>query len=179
MNAKEALQKIAAMVKSLNFSDQVQPVPEPPAPEPAKFMDVKTKDGVVLQVDKLEPGGSVVLNGAPAADGEYLLEDGHKLSVAGGLITEVSKGEEPNPMEEEMKKMESKFAAQQSELESAKDELKKAKDEIVKLQDVVKQMFALVETISQNSASAPIEKPKAFAELSPLEKFRASKNFFN
>lgn len=179
MNAKEALQKIAAMVKSLNFSDQVQPVPEPPAPEPAKFMDVKTKDGVVLQVDKLEPGGSVVLNGAPAADGEYALEDGTMVSVAGGLIVEVSKGEEPNPMEEEMKKMESKFAAQQSELESAKDELKKAKDEIVKLQDVVKQMFALVETISQNSASAPIEKPKAFAEMSALERFRASKNYFN
>lgn len=179
MTAKDALQKIAAMVKSLNFGDQTQPVATPPATEPAKFMDVKTKDGVVLSVDKMEPGGSVILNGAPAADGTYQLEDGSEITVAGGVITEVSKGEVPNPLEEEMKKMDSKFADQKNELEATRDELKKAKDEIVKLQDVVKQMFSLVETLSNNSIQQPIEKPKTFTEMSPLERFRASKNMFN
>lgn len=65
--------------------------------------EVKTVDGLVIYADVLEVGAEVFTvdadgNEVPVADGEYKLEDGSKLIVAGGKITEVVAAE----IEEEM-----------------------------------------------------------------------------
>jgi hypothetical protein len=65
-----------------NFSD-VPPI------EPATS-DLKTADGATITVDKLEAGGVCTIEGAPAPDGEYILETGEAVTVVGGMITDVA-----------------------------------------------------------------------------------------
>ena len=58
-------------------------------------------------------------------------------------------------------------------------DLKKTIDAQAKLiatqSESLKQMFALVETIANNSIEQPKEKVKSFDEMTALEKFRAQK----
>lgn len=71
--------------------------------------ELKTVDGNIVAVDKLEPGGVITIDGVTPADGSYTLESGEVLTVANGLIGEVkAKEEEPQtppapPTNEEMK----------------------------------------------------------------------------
>ena len=176
MTSKEAIEKISKMI----FGD-VPSDPKPvPAVEPAKFADYKTKDGVVLSIDKVEVGGSVVLNGQPAADGEYILEDATKISVSGGVISEVEKGEEVPPvpgveMPEEMKQLPSKFSEMQSGFDAQKSEIDELKKVVEHQKETIKEMFALVEKLAEAPIEKPTEKVKTFDEMSPLEQFRATK----
>jgi GH24 family phage-related lysozyme (muramidase) len=59
-----------------------------------KFVDVKTVDGMILRVSDLAVDATVVeINESgevPVSDGEYTLEDGTMISVAGGLITGIT-----------------------------------------------------------------------------------------
>lgn len=195
MTPKEAVEKIRTMI----FGDVVPAEPVIPAsgvitpkvaPESgveSKFEDYKLKSGAVVSIDKLEVGGSVVLNGEPAPDGEHEFEDGTKIVVAGGLITEVKKAEAAPVVEvevEAMKKLPGKFSEMEQVFAAAKtdiDELKATiadqKNTIEKQAETLKQMFSLVETIANSSVQQPTEPVKSFEEMSPLEKFRASKNF--
>lgn len=85
MEIKERLLQI----KALLFGAEPAPAPAPePAPAPA-VTDYKLKDGSVVSIDKLEVGGIVTVNSEPAADGEYVLEDGTNISVSGGVISEL------------------------------------------------------------------------------------------
>ena len=175
MSTKDAIEKI----KSMLFGDMEKQVAVPPPAEPQKFEDYKLKSGAVVSIDKLEVGGSVTLEGAPAPDGEHELENGKVIMVSGGLITEVKEGNVAAPSVEveveAMKKLPGKF----SEIETGVNELKKLVEDQAKIiatqQESLKQMFSLVETISNNSIQAPKEQSKAFEEMTPLEKFRAQK----
>jgi hypothetical protein len=65
--------------------------PAAPAPTVQTMMDYKTKDGMAVSVDKLEVGGTALMNGVPAPAGEIEFEDGTKLTVGeGGVITAVT-----------------------------------------------------------------------------------------
>jgi hypothetical protein len=59
-----------------------------------KFVDVKTVDGMILRVSDLAVDATVVeINESgevPVSDGEYTLEDGTMISVAGGIITGIT-----------------------------------------------------------------------------------------
>ena len=195
MTPKEAVEKIRTMI----FGDMVPAEPVLPpsgvvAPKVApvsgvesKFEDYKLKSGAVVSIDKLDVGGSVTLNGEPAPDGEHELEDGTKIVVAGGLITEVKKAEVVAPVEvevEAMKKLPGKFseievgfAAAKSEIDQLKQTIADQKSTIENQGETLKQMFSLVETIANSSIEQPTEKVKSFEEMSALEKFRAQKNF--
>lgn len=96
MDIKEKLSKIKALV----FGAEPNPAPEP-APAPAAT-DYKLKDGSMVSIDKLEVGGIVTVNGEPAADGEYVLEDGTNVQTSGGSIVELSSPTE-DTIPEEMK----------------------------------------------------------------------------
>lgn len=83
---------ILASIKKQFFESPMAPVAaaEPIAPAAAPAAPVMTKDGKSLNVDKMEVGGIVVLDGAPAPAGTYELEDGSSLVVdEGGVIVEV------------------------------------------------------------------------------------------
>ena len=173
MSTKEAIEKI----KNMLFNEQPFVAPVPPEVAGSQtFVDYKLKDGTIVSIDKLEIGGQVQLNGAPAPDGYHFLEDGSKIEVSGGLIVGIEKGEVVAEIPEEMKKL----PVQMSEVNKDIVELKKTIDAQAKListqSESLKQMFSLVETIANNSIQAPIEKVKSFEEMSALEKFRAQKS---
>lgn len=175
MSTKDAIEKIKAML----FGDMEKQVAVPAPAEPQKFEDYKLKSGAVVSIDKLEVGGSVTLEGAPAPDGEHELDNGKVIMTSGGLITEVKEANGASPVVEvevdAMKKLPGMF----SEMENGVNELKKLVENQTKTiavqQESLKQMFSLVETISNNSIQAPKEQSKAFEEMTPLEKFRAQK----
>lgn len=77
-NKKDA-KAILAEIKVL-FADTVA-VPGP--------TDYKLADGTAVNIDKLEVGGVLTVAGAPAADGEYTLDDGTSITVLNGVISEV------------------------------------------------------------------------------------------
>ena len=183
MTPKEAVEKIRTMI----FGDEEKQVAIPAPAEPLKFAEYKLKSGAIVEVDKVEVGGSVTLNGQPAPDGEHELEDGTKIVVAGGLITEVKKPEAAPVVEvevEAMKKlpgmfseMEQGFAAAKTDIAELRSTIEDQKNTIAKQAETLKQMFHLVETIANSSVQPPVEPVKSFDELSPLEKFRAQKTF--
>jgi uncharacterized coiled-coil protein SlyX len=183
MTPRQAVEIIRTMV----FGDMEKQVATPAPAEPQKFMEYKLKSGAVVSIDKLEVGGSVTLNGEPAPDGEHEFEDGSKIVVAGGLITEVKKAEGAPVVEvevEAMKKlpgmfseMEQGFAAAKTDIAQLKQIIAEQKNTIDKQSETLKQMFSLMETIANTSVQQPVEKVKSFEEMSALEKFRAQKNF--
>lgn len=183
MTPRQAVEIIRTMV----FGDMGKQVATPAPAEPQKFMEYKLKSGAVVSIDKLEVGGSVTLNGEPAPDGEHEFEDGSKIVVAGGLITEVKKAEGAPVVEvevEAMKKlpgmfseMEQGFAAAKTDIAQLKQTIAEQKNTIDKQSETLKQMFSLMETIANTSVQQPTEKVKSFEEMSALEKFRAQKNF--
>lgn len=95
MTAKEILKGIKAL-----FEDVPTPAPTPaPAPEPVavEMKEYSLADGTKVMLDKLEVGGKVTINDAPAPMGEHILADGTKIELdAAGMITEISA---PEPVE--------------------------------------------------------------------------------
>jgi len=170
MSTKDAIEKI----KSMLFGDEEKQMALPVPAEPQKFQDYKLKSGAVVSIDALEVGGSVTLEGNPAPDGEHELESGKKIETKGGLIVAVKDPVEVPKVEvevEAMKKLPGMFAA----MDELKQVVQDQAQTIAKQQDSLKQMFALVETMANNSIQAPKEPVKAFEEMTPLEKFRAQK----
>jgi hypothetical protein len=175
MSTKDAIEKI----KSMLFGDMEKQVAMPAPAEAQKFEDYKLKSGAVVSIDKLDVGGSVTLDGAPAPDGMHELENGKVIMVSGGLITEVKEANGEAPVVEveveAMKKLPGMFSA----IENGVNDLKKVVEDQARTisvqQESLKQMFSLVEKIANNSIEAPKEQSKNFEEMTPLEKFRAQK----
>lgn len=179
MTPKEAVEKIRTMI----FGDEEKQVATPAPAEPLKFAEYKLKSGAIVEVDKIEVGGSVTLNGQPAPDGEHEFEDGTKIVVSGGLITEVKKPEAAPVVEVEVEAMKklpgmfSEMATAKTDIAELRSTIEDQKNTIEKQTETLKQMFSLVETIANSSIQSPVEPVKSFDELSPLEKFRAQKTF--
>jgi hypothetical protein len=168
MSSKEAIDKI----KSMLFGDVPVVLPESVGSGQV-FSDYKLKDGTVVSIDKVEIGGSVVLNGQPAPDGYHLLEDGTKIEVSKGLIVGVEKQAVIAEMPEELKKLPVMMSAVNQDMVDLKKTINAQAKLIATQSESLKQMFALVETIANNSIEQPKEKVKSFDEMTPLEKFRA------
>jgi hypothetical protein len=175
MSSKEAIEKI----KNMLFGEMPVQVPAPvPTPEGSGqvFSDYKLKDGTVVSIDKLEIGGSVNLNGAPAPDGYHILEDGKQIEVQSGLIVGIEEAAPDNMMPEELKKMPVMMSEVNKDIVDLKKTIGAQAKLIERQSESLKQMFALVETIANNSIEQPKEAVKSFDEMSALEKFRALKN---
>ena len=175
MSSKEAIEKI----KNMLFGEMPEQAPAPvPTPEGSGqvFADYKLKDGTVVSIDKVEIGGQVNLNGEPAPDGYHLLEDGTKIHVMSGLIDEIEKEEVVSEVPEELKKLPVMMSAVNQDIVNLKKTIDAQAKLISRQSESLKQMFALVETIANNSIEQPKEKVKSFDEMSALEKFRAQRN---
>lgn len=181
---------LVAKVKALALkfsSDTVVEAPVAPTAE-VKLEDVMLKDGNVLQVEKMEVGAManmVTPDGVmPAADGEYVAEDGTVIMVMGGLISEIKVAEIVEEVEVEeapivaginsqleavtkrLADIEAKFSAQTIELNETKKGLGVALSSVEKL---TKQPVA-ISLEKQKPSSKRIE------EMTELEKFRAYKS---
>lgn len=181
---------LVAKVKALalRFStESVVVAPEAPTKE-VKLEDVMLKDGTMLQVEKMEVGAMVSMvspDGVmPAADGEYVAEDGTVIIVMGGLIAEIKVVEVVEEVEVEvapvvaginsqleaftkrLSDIEAKFEAQTIELNETKKGLGVALSSVEKL---TKQPVAI--SLEKQKPSS-----KKFEEMTELEKFRAFKS---
>jgi hypothetical protein len=176
MSSKEAIEKI----KNMLFGEvpvQSAPVPEPtPVGSGQVFAEYKLKDGTVVSIDKVEIGGQVNLNGEPAPDGYHLLEDGTKIEVLSGLIVGVEKEEVVAEVPEELKKLPVMMSAINADVIHLEKMINAQAKLIATQSESLKQMFALVETIANNSIEQPKEAVKSFDEMSALEKFRAQRS---
>ena len=181
---------LVAKVKALALKFSSETVVEAPKEAPTaevKLEDVMLKDGNVLQVEKMEVGAManmVTPDGVmPAADGEYVAEDGTVITVMGGLIAEIATAAEEAPEVEEapivaginsqleavtkrLSEIEAKFSAQTIELNETKKGLGVALSSVEKL---TKQPVA-ISLEKQKPSSKRIE------EMTELEKFRAYKS---
>jgi hypothetical protein len=172
MSSKEAIEKI----KNMLFGEVVAPVVLPESVGSGQvFADYKLKDGTIVSIDKVEIGGSVNLNGEPAPDGYHLLEDGTKIEVSKGLIVSVEKEAVVAEVPEELKKLPVMMSAVNQDIVDLKKTIDAQAKLIATQSESLKQMFALVETIANNSIEQPKEKVKSFDEMTALEKFRAQK----
>jgi hypothetical protein len=181
---------LVAKVKALALKFSSETVVEAPKEAPTaevKLEDVMLKDGNVLQVEKMEVGAMANMvnpDGVmPAADGEYVAEDGTVITVMGGLIAEIATAAEEAPEVEEapivaginsqleavtkrLSEIEAKFSAQTIELNETKKGLGVALSSVEKL---TKQPVA-ISLEKQKPSSKKIE------EMTELEKFRAYKS---
>lgn len=96
------MSKFKEKFSSLKFSEQSQPV---------SLGMVMTQDGVTLNYDgdSLAVGSMVTIDGQPAPDGSYTLEDGTVCTIVGGAVTEITPAD-PNPNQPDPINYEAQFA---------------------------------------------------------------------
>ena len=93
MNLKEGIEKLKGLIEKFND--------EPIVTTEQSFTEAKLMDGVtIIQYDAEELAQGIPVNVVtdegilPMPDGEYVMEDGSKLVVMGGLVAEYEKAEE-------------------------------------------------------------------------------------
>ena len=92
MNLKEGIEKLKGLIEKFNV--------EPIVTTEQSFTEAKLMDGVtIVQYDAEELAQGIPVNVVtpegilPMPDGEYVMEDGSKLVVMGGLVAEYEKAE--------------------------------------------------------------------------------------
>ena len=115
---------------------------------PVQMMETTLKDGTPVKVDRLEVGGVVMVNDAPAPAGEHELADGTKIVVGeGGVITEIEAAEVAPEMtdysnqfaaiDEKFTAYETKFSEQATQLQEFAAKFEKANNTINSLVELV------------------------------------------
>jgi di/tripeptidase len=175
---KDKLEKIkgAFDVLAAKFN-AAEPIPTPtPEPIPAKMAtDYKTLDGqTVLSISELVVGGDVMIGETAAPDGEYTLDNNTIVQVAAGKIVELSSLVE-DTMPEEMKKMQDTITKMSSQIAALETALTTQKQNFSASIANNKDLMELVVELSEKSIVAPVEKVVDYSKLSPLQKFRLSK----
>ena len=105
-------------------------------PAPANYVLV-TLNGTELVIDKPE-GEEIAVGDAASPDGEYVLEDGRKVKIEGGVITEIETADDPedkkgkkcNLTDEEAAQLQQENADLKAEVERLQAELEEAKKQI-------------------------------------------------
>jgi len=180
MNFKEGIEKIKVLMASIVAPTEATPAPEPPAPA-QKFEEVKTADGKVLTIDKLEVGGNVLIDGVAAPDGEYKLENGNSLQVVGGLIAELSSPledtvpEEPLPAAMTIEQLAAEVAQLKKQLCAKDTQMAAQSAAFAKQAEATNQMVELLEQFSNQSIQKPTAPTKSWDDMTPLERFKFRK----
>ena len=168
MNLNEAIEKLSGLVSKFN----AEPTTE------QTFIDAKLMDGTIIRYESLEVGMPLLVideagNELPAPDGEHELEDGTKVTVEAGIITEVASKEEEAPEAEEAP-IEQPMAAIESvskeDFETLKNEVADLKTKFeefsttnetlsadnIAMKEIVKETFAIVEKLAKVPSDNPI-----------------------
>ena len=157
----------------VKFQDVVVTTPivaeEMPTEMPMKEM--KTKDGLILQVEELEIGYPVkqVTDAGivDVADGDYEIETGEMVTVVGGLISDIKMPEVVAPEAAPM-------VEPNAEMTSLKQKVTELSEMVAKLSATVKQQQdSLVVTLS--AVNAIVEQPAAEPIQRPTLSFRVTK----
>ena len=143
----------------MNITEKIQQIKKvlfdtaAPADEPGK--SYKLQDGTEVIISQLKEGGDVVINGAPAKAGDYVLSDGTAFTVdKDGKITALTPAAADSATEAVKKEMRALFAANKKELDDAKAVIAK-QDKALKL------MFETIQLIGREPTGDAPEDPKA------------------
>ena len=134
---KSIIDKVKDLVFETETTKVVEEVKE------IELMDVTTADGVVLRVESMEAGSSIVVvadDMESPANGEYTLEDGTVIKAEEGLISEVvvaeveeteeqEMEEEVNPLEKDVADLKEAVATILEKFETLNENFSKLKDE--------------------------------------------------
>ena len=202
MNLKEGIEKLKGLIEKFNV--------EPIVTTEQSFTEAKLMDGVtIVQYDAEELAQGMPVNVVtpegilPMPDGEYVMEDGSKLVVMGGLVAEYEKAEAmpegetnapaavattPATGEMEIKTAPKRVIKSQVEEHIFSLELegfepikvdfssmfKALVAENKALKDINKEMFGIVKAISNEPSVAPTEKVnKPFSVKDQRASFKA------
>jgi ATP-dependent Clp endopeptidase proteolytic subunit ClpP len=123
----------------------------------AKALAMQSDKGVLnIQAESGEAleGKAVTINGEPAPDGEYKLEDGKTVTVAGGMIASIKDSAPQQPAQEspedKMKKLESENAAMKAELDALKQAKASADEAQQKLATAEKELATINATAKES-----------------------------
>ena len=135
-----------------------------------QFATVKTDKGdLVYNTESLEVGSEVYTedeNGenVPAADGEYILEDGRAVEVEGGKVTEIKeKEDEPaempaeEQMVDEMPAEPAPEAPAEPEMPAENEKITALEERVATLESQIADVIAKLAEIQTTPAAAPIE----------------------
>ncbi len=105
--------------------------------EKVQLSSATAKDGKVLSYEgDLATGVAIMIEGAPAPDGDYELEDGSMVSVSGGVVTAIKPKQsdvQPEQMKEAIALMEAKMSAVESVYKTQLAAYKKEVEELKKV----------------------------------------------
>ena len=140
--------------------------PAPVVEETKMMIDVKTKEGLTLQVDKMEVGGIVkqVTDAGivDVIDGEYQLESGEVLTVVSGAITEIEAPEvAPAEVAPEMT-ANPDVETFKSTVAALNEMVAKMSAQIAEQKEIIKLTLSAVNSIIEQPAAEPVAKPFSF-----------------
>lgn len=180
--------QLKELVAKFNEAVVTQPTQTPqPAPvAQVNMVEVKTKDGLIMQTDSLEVGKAVkqvTPDGVvDVADGDYELETGEIVTVVGGIISDIKTPEAVAPVAPEM-------VAPNAEMESLKATVAQLSEMVAKLSSQVTEQhstigvtLSAINSIIEQPAAEPIQKPntvtkqsKQFSALESIANFKKNK----
>lgn len=137
------------------FKEKFLGAPVIPVVPVALATDYTLKDGTSVSIDKLEVGGVVMMNGAPAPDGEYELQDGTKCTVAGGVITVVTPAAMPGATLQVQPDYTPKFAAYDEKFTTYETRFVAQQVIIAKQEAMLKGLFEIIEKIAASPSANP------------------------
>ena len=129
------------------------------------------KGNLIYNTDMLEVGSEVFVedeNGenVPAADGEYILEDGRTVEVEGGKVTEIKAKEEETPAEPEMKPAEEQMVDEmpaepetpaEPEMPAENEKVTALEERVANLETQLADVIAKLAEIQTTPAASPAE----------------------
>ncbi len=153
----------------------------------AEYTDVKTADGVVLRIEKMEQGAKCTVigeTGETPAEGEYTLEDGKVLVIKAGIIESVNEPKdaasvtpeemaETNELKEQVKSITYKYSEIEKSIEESKKAIEGLKKDNEKLSAQNKAMFSIIENLASLPAEEPTQEPKDKTKSGRLAEFRS------
>lgn len=173
------LDKLKA-IKLMFSAEPTPPAPVVPTPEPVKqeAHEYQTNDGLNLMIDKLDVGGIVTKDNTPVDDNTYTLVDGTSFSTKNGVIDAMIST--PTPVapvvDEEMKKELATVKEQFAAVKAEKENFEKTLNAKLENQEkIIKEMFAALELMGEQSSQKPLEPNVDWDKLSTLEKRRLQK----
>jgi hypothetical protein len=187
------LKTLLSDVKTLLFNTPVPAPPAPVVPVVAEAITAKLKDGTEVSVSELVMGGVVTIGAAPAAAGDYELEDGTKMTVGeGGVISAITPAEQiaaPEPVDytKEFAAIKEQFTAYTSATDQKftayETKFQEQAAAIQKAQAMNEKLFAIVEKLAETPTADPVgqntnnfQAQKAEARAERLQGLQSSLN---
>lgn len=122
-----------------------------------QFGEMMTSDGKMMTYEgDLSEGVAVMIDGAPAPDGSYTLEDGTVCDVAGGVITKITAAASDSAeYEQKFAAMEEKYTALEAKFEAATnantEQFNKLTETLTKMTDLLGKQGELIGQFSEQT----------------------------